>query len=100
MSLPLLDDALSRRSNLVFPLESDSTLPCQDPATGDLWFAERTGEVEQAKQLCGGCPLRAACLEGALQRGEPWGVWGGEVLLDGVVLARKRGRGRPRKLAA
>jgi len=41
--------------------------------------------------------VRSACLAGALQRAEPAGVWGGELLLRGVVIADKRPRGRPRK---
>ena len=40
---------------------------------------------------------RAACLADALDRGEPWGVWGGELLLNGAVIRDKRARGRPRK---
>ncbi|SED70806.1 WhiB family transcriptional regulator [Ruania alba] len=75
----------------------DQPLPCQDTTTQDLWFAERTDEIERAKALCTECPLRAECLAGALERREPWGVWGGEVFVDGQVVARKRGRGRPRK---
>ncbi len=75
------------------------TLPCrvQDP---DLWFAESPADLEAAKRLCAECPLRAACLAGALDRGEPWGVWGGEIFQQGVVIARKRPRGRPRKEVA
>jgi len=74
-------------------------LPCrvEDP---ELWFAETPGRLEQAKALCQDCPVRAACLAGALDRGEPWGVWGGEIFERGVVIARKRPRGRPRKDAA
>src|SRR5699024_10108654 len=72
-------------------------LPCQDPSAGDLWFAERSADVEEAKRLCGYCPIKAECFAGARRRGEPWGVWGGEIFIDGVVTARKRGRGRPRK---
>ncbi|UNX56423.1 WhiB family transcriptional regulator [Georgenia sp. TF02-10] len=71
--------------------------PCQLAEDSDLWFAERTDDVEQAKALCRTCPVREACLAGAVERAEPWGVWGGEVFVDGVVVARKRGRGRPRK---
>lgn len=71
--------------------------PCQSADDSDLWFAERTADVEMAKALCRECPVREACLAGALEREEPWGVWGGEVFIDGVVVARKRGRGRPRK---
>lgn len=71
-------------------------LPCRVNAP-DLWFAETTERVEVAKALCAPCALREACLRGALDRAEPWGVWGGEFVLDGVVVKRKRGRGRPRK---
>ena len=49
--------------------------------------------------LCADCPLRRACLAAALERAEPWGVWGGEILDQGTVIARKRPRGRPRKNA-
>ena len=34
---------------------------------------------------------------GALERREPWGVWGGELFDAGRVIPRKRPRGRPRK---
>jgi len=70
-------------------------LPCtEDP---ELFFAESPQDVEQAKMMCQGCQARLACLAGALERGEPWGVWGGELLLRGVIVPRKRPRGRPRK---
>lgn len=77
--------------------EADAeSLPCRsnDP---ELFFAESPADVELAKALCRTCPVRAACLEGALDRREPWGVWGGELLVTGAVVARKRPRGRPRK---
>jgi Transcription factor WhiB len=68
--------------------------PCAN-ADPDLWFAERPAELSLAKALCAHCPIKAACLAGALARSEPWGVWGGEIVHQGVVLAYKRGRGRP-----
>lgn len=71
-------------------------LPCQT-GDADLWFAEAPTDLERAKLLCGDCPVRAACLAGALARREPWGVWGGEIFERGAVVARKRPRGRPRK---
>jgi WhiB family redox-sensing transcriptional regulator len=71
-------------------------LPCQ-VRDADLWFADTPAQLEAAKTLCHQCPVRQACLAGALERREPWGVWGGEIFEQGVVLARKRGRGRPRK---
>ena len=70
-------------------------LPCtEDP---ELFFAEAPSDVETAKALCKGCRARIGCLEGALERREPWGVWGGELLLRGTIVPRKRPRGRPRK---
>jgi WhiB family transcriptional regulator, redox-sensing transcriptional regulator len=70
-------------------------LPCtEDP---ELFFAESPQDVEQAKALCRGCRARLACLAGALERKEPWGVWGGELLMNGAIVPRKRPRGRPRK---
>lgn len=71
-------------------------IPCREH-DAELWFAESTAEVELAKALCRECPIREGCLAGAVARHEPWGVWGGEVFVGGVVVPRKRGRGRPRK---
>jgi AT hook motif len=31
------------------------------------------------------------------ERGEPWSVWGGKLLMGGAIVPRKRPRGRPRK---
>jgi WhiB family redox-sensing transcriptional regulator len=79
----------------ISPLYLDD-LPCrvQDP---DLWFAESPADLEVAKSFCHDCPARLACLSGALERREPWGVWGGEIFERGQIVARKRPRGRPRK---
>ncbi|MEO5832551.1 MAG: WhiB family transcriptional regulator [Nakamurella sp.] len=74
-------------------------LPCHSAAP-DLFFAESPADLEQAKTLCQACPMRSSCLAGALERQEPWGVWGGEIFDQGVVIARKRPRGRPRRVAA
>ena len=74
-------------------------LPCrvEDP---ELWFSESPTELELAKSYCLDCPVRTTCLAGALDRHEPWGVWGGEIFERGVVVPRKRPRGRPRKEVA
>ncbi|WP_235848277.1 WhiB family transcriptional regulator, partial [Mycolicibacterium holsaticum] len=42
--------------------------------------------------LCADCPIRRECLAAALERQEPWGVWGGEIFERGTVIARKRPR--------
>jgi WhiB family redox-sensing transcriptional regulator len=79
----------------VNPVRRVPHLPCTDEP--DLFFAESPADVESAKALCRGCAIRIACLAGALERREPWGVWGGELFLRGEVVPRKRPRGRPRK---
>ncbi len=75
------------------------SLPCWG-ADPDLFFAESPADVETAKAICVDCPVRLTCLSSALDRHEPWGVWGGELVITGVVVPRKRPRGRPRKVVA
>ncbi len=82
------------------PRATTAMLPCQSDDAGDLFFSERPADLETAKALCVDCPLRRECLEGALARREPWGVWGGSIFQAGEVIAVKRPRGRPRKDAA
>jgi len=76
-----------------------SLAACNDGAAGltDLFFSEDLHDIARAKYLCSTCPLRETCLAGAVERREPWGVWGGELFLNGRVLAQKRRRGRPPK---
>ncbi len=77
------------------PAARNAELPCtEDP---ELFFAESPEDVETAKALCVGCAARLTCLSGAIERREPWGVWGGELFLRGEIVPRKRPRGRPRK---
>jgi len=74
----------------------EELMPCR-VNNPELWFAESPSDVEFAKALCQTCPVQTLCLAGALSRREPWGVWGGELFLQGAVIPRKRPRGRPRK---
>jgi WhiB family redox-sensing transcriptional regulator len=74
---------------------ADKRLPCG--MAPELFFADDPGSIALARRICASCQARSTCLEGALQRGEPWGVWGGELLLNGVVVGAKRRPGRPRK---
>ena len=62
-----------------------------------LFFGESERQIARAKAICAKCALAPSCLARALERGEPHGVWGGQLLIDGVVVAAKRGRGRPPK---
>ena len=72
---------------------------CRDGAASmlHLFFSEALDDIALAKAICRKCPLMEECLEGARERREPWGVWGGELFANGKILAFKRKRGRPPK---
>ncbi len=80
----------------VLLIAEELTLPCHT-ADPELWFAEAPARLDQARELCGRCPLSAQCLAEAIERREPWGVWGGELFDRGQVVAQRRAPGRPRK---
>ncbi len=68
--------------------EEDLTLPCRtDP---ELFFAEAPADVELAKACAWSARSARSASFGALERKEPWGVWGGELFVRGVIVPRKR----------
>lgn len=71
------------------------TLPCHT-ADPELFYSEERSEIALAKSLCSECPMQRACLDGALSRAEPAGVWGGALFENGRIISAKRGVGRPR----
>ncbi len=83
------------------PLEADpwAEARCRDGSTSmvDLFFSEQIADIARAKAISAECPLLTPCLEGAIERREPWGVWGGQLFANGRILAFKRKRGRPPK---
>ena len=62
-----------------------------------LFFSDDEFDIARAKAICGKCGLATECLGNALDRAEPYGVWGGQLVVEGVIVAVKRGRGRPPK---
>ncbi|EFL37861.1 transcription factor WhiB family protein [Streptomyces griseoflavus Tu4000] len=44
---------------------------------GDFFFPEPGSSVREAKRICGLCPIRAACLDYAMNNDMRFGVWGG-----------------------
>jgi WhiB family redox-sensing transcriptional regulator len=64
----------------------------------ELFFSEQLDDIAAAKAFCQGCAVKEQCLDAALERREPWGVWGGELFVNGKVVAQKRKRGRPPKV--
>ncbi|MGY6500020.1 MAG: WhiB family transcriptional regulator [Acidimicrobiales bacterium] len=77
---------------------SEASCRAGDGSLGHLFFSEELQDIAHAKTICSECPVIAECLEGALERREPWGVWGGQLFLNGRILANKRRRGRPPKV--
>jgi WhiB family redox-sensing transcriptional regulator len=61
----------------------------------ELFFSAEPPDVDRAKAVCRSCSQRAACLSAALARREACGVWGGELLREGRILAETPRRGRP-----
>jgi WhiB family redox-sensing transcriptional regulator len=70
---------------------------CRDgeASLSGVFFSEELQDIARAKSICAECPVMHPCLEGAVVRREPWGVWGGQLFLNGRILATKRRRGRP-----
>lgn len=74
---------------------------CNDSAgtLSVLFFSDELQDIATAKRICELCPVMEQCLATALARREPWGVWGGQLFRNGRILATKRRRGRPPKVA-
>ena len=90
-----LPHRLRRSSSGVVTGKGDAHLPCRT-SEPDLWFSDQPAELKMAQSMCMRCPLRQPCLDGAIERQEPWGVWGGEIFERGTAISRKRGRSRLR----
>jgi len=66
-----------------------------------LFHSDDPRDIARAKAICARCTVRDACLGRALERAEPCGVWGGEILVDGAIAPYPRRRGRrPKVLVA
>ncbi len=86
------DESLAARAPVARCADGNGTLV-------GLFFSDHVVDIARAKAMCALCPLAAGCLAGALDREEPWGVWGGELISGGRVIANKRPCGRPPKVA-
>ncbi|MET7982110.1 MULTISPECIES: WhiB family transcriptional regulator [unclassified Streptomyces] len=51
-------------------------------------------QIQEAKAVCTGCPVREQCLSWALDTGQTVGVWGGTSEAERRALARRRSRRR------
>ena len=85
-----VDESLEARAPVARCADGNGTM------TG-LFFSDHVVDIARAKAMCALCPLRLECLASALEREEPWGVWGGELISGGRIVANKRPCGRPPK---
>lgn len=53
-------------------------------------------QIEEAKQVCGRCPVTEPCLQWALETGQDAGVWGGMSEDERRALKRRGARQRAR----
>lgn len=70
---------------------------CADPRStyAELFFSEDPRDGARAKAICARCNVKTLCLSRAIQRAEPYGVWGGEFVVEGAIVDVRRTRGRP-----
>ena len=59
-------------------------------ADPDAWFPEMGGQPGKIKAICRQCPVRAECLDAALERDEMFGIWGGLSRQERVAVKRRR----------
>lgn len=60
-------------------------------ADPELFFPVEDEPTAEAVRICGACQVRPECLEWALARAEPWGIWGGlsTAQRESVLLGRR-----------
>lgn len=52
----------------------DAVCSSADP---DAFFPSSGEDQRAQKKICGTCPVKAQCLQEALDNDERWGIWGG-----------------------
>ncbi len=59
-----------------------------------VFFSDRYADILRAKAICSRCMVKTECFSAARRRNEEWGVWGGELFINGAV-REVMTRGRP-----
>ena len=63
-------------TRLLQPVDWQGAARCSE-VDPEIFFPERGGSSKAARAVCSGCPVRALCLEYALNNKEQFGIWGG-----------------------
>ena len=89
--MPVADDQLIEgiKPHDLIPAPWTVDAACAD-ADPDLFFGEHGRPATEAKAICAGCPVRAECLDFALEGRERFGIWGGLTEKQRRVEARRR----------
>jgi WhiB family redox-sensing transcriptional regulator len=85
------DESLAARAPIARCADGNGTMV-------GLFFSDHVVDIARAKAMCALCPVAQQCLTDALEREEPWGVWGGQSISGGRIIAAKRPCGRPPKV--
>ncbi|MFE7077227.1 WhiB family transcriptional regulator [Streptomyces sp. NPDC057620] len=96
------------RSHAYAPVATDAPArprPACEGEDPELFFpVGNTGQallqIEEAKAVCRRCPLMERCLQGALERNEESGVWGGLSEDERRSLKRRSARRRAQAASA
>lgn len=65
----------------------------------ELFYPEKGGSTREAKSVCMACEVRVTCLEGALERREAFGIFGGLSERERRRVLEARAAGRRRRAA-
>ena len=85
------DESLAARAPIARCADGNGTMV-------GLFFSDHVVDIARAKAMCALCPVAQQCLTDALEREEPWGVWGGQSISGGRIIVAKRPCGRPPKI--
>ena len=80
-------DGIGRHDLIPAPWTVDAACADADPS---VFFVDHGRPATEAKQMCAGCPVRAECLDFALESHERFGIWGGLTDKERRVEARRR----------
>ena len=80
---------VSFRAVLLFSL-APILLFCSWIAKQDMFYPASDADSGPAKAVCESCAVQVPCLEYALARREPEGIWGGTTFVERRSLLRRR----------
>lgn len=92
MTTAMAHDQLVERVDGTRPTECEERDPdLMFPSSEDpIIYGRPNLALEEAKKTCADCWFRVQCLDAAVERREPYGVWGGLTTREREALRRRR----------